>query len=293
MAGNEARSRVGPVSPLIVYFDTNAVRDLRHLRAGVESRHRDVITSALRAGKLIVPASQLVGEELLSTAAAGFPEEAREAGSFYVDLISPRHCLRPTGELVDLTMLAIARRTAMPSPYLALSEAVMDRWREMAALLDSGGAKWIASEAGAEIARHQRFMTEAKPDARKAVLDAQAAAGRPLLVEDLWRLAGARYAALFAQRVGVQKALRGRYASVFQNSVMRAAIGGFLALVRAQLVNDRESDRGDSRDLLHLILAAAVKGPLVTGDGRLRKLVAEGDLRLGVLTVRELAAQLA
>jgi hypothetical protein len=252
---------------VIAYIDANAVEDLCRLRAGVTAPQRAVIVDAVRAGGLVVPASTFVAEELLA-AAGTKPEVARELGVFYLEIVSQRHHLRQPFDVLQDTMRAIARRAGRPSPFEPLTQDQVAEWSALADLSAAGG---VAAVVGAGKARIEEF----RDIVRLNLPDDLDGAGQ-LTFEQLWRRWGVRYARTLAERFGVRAALRGRYREVLRDPVVRAAVGGVLGNLYAQIANRRKVAHGDSRDLQHLVLAAATGGPLVTGDARLRGLVEKG-----------------
>jgi hypothetical protein len=266
---------------VFAYLDTNAVEDLCRLRAGVTERERDVILAAVLGGQLIVPASQFVAEELLA-AVNRCPDVARQCGGFYADLISTRHVLLDAFDALQATFRALARYSVPPPPYHRLDVGQIAGWNAVAHLSSSGVGS-VVETAAAQIERFRKLVTIEGVGSLK---------DSDITLTSLYRSRGAEYAATLAEEFGVDRELRGRYAEVIENRVVAAAVVGFLALLHSQVISGRKVKRADSRDLQHMVLAAATGGPLVSGDGRLGKLLAAGSVDLEVLTVSALAARL-
>jgi hypothetical protein len=283
---------------VIAYFDANPIDHCLRHEAGVTRAMVERLQHAVADGRLTIPASVVTTEELLSATvrdeAYGF-----EAGRFYLSLASLRRALKQPRDIVFEAVQAYARRTAEPTPYAALGRRMREAWERLAA--GQGAAEDvqdIVQDVQGQVDEFHAFMLEDWEDRQQAVRQARAEArrrreGPPALANVFHRHAPA-YAESFARRAGVLRACRTRgITGLLARRRVLAAAGGGVVLVYRQVSEGLRPDRGDSRDLQHLVMAAATRGVLVTHDRRLR-LLAERipGLDLRVVGVPELLESL-
>jgi hypothetical protein len=276
---------------LVAHVDTNTIDHIYRHEAGVTPEHVEQLKDAIGAGRLRIPASVVTAEELLSAVRTS-KDDAFALGPLYLELASMRHCVKQTGDLVGDAIHAYAQRSGEPTPYVPFTARERRLWE----LLAAGKAKTADVDEVTKGARAQVEDFKLRMDTHwtevQAIMEARAKVGKAKpSMEDVWPGLANYYADGFAERAGAAKACRKRGISgLLKRRRVLAAAGGAAALVYAQAVNGRHPDLGDSRDLQHIVTAAAVGSVFVTHDGRLAKLVrAIPGLNLEAITIPELA----
>jgi hypothetical protein len=276
--------------PLLAYFDANVFDHVFKRTAGVTQEMVDDLRTAVRSGVLRIPASVVAAEEILATVERS-PLDAFALGALYFDLVDVRLCVKPSGQLLTETIRAYAQRSAEPTPYLALTDRERKRWQDLAAGgAQEGDVTEVVEEADDQIKDFLDFMRTAWPKGREVFLRHKKNGGKFPSVDDLWPGLSVHHAEAFAIRAGAIRAVKKRgLKGLLARRRVLAAAGAGVGLIYAQVVAGRKPDRGDSRDLQHVIMAAAVRGPFVTHDKRLAKSVRTIPGRpLEVLSLAEL-----
>jgi hypothetical protein len=283
---------------VIAYFDANAVDHCLRLEAGVTAAMVGDVERAVAEGRLIIPASVVTTEELLSARLRDADYAAR-VGRFYLRLASLKRALKQPRDLLFDAIHAYAQRSAEPTKYTPLSRRTREAWERLATGEGSpDDAEAIVGEVGRDIDAFHTFMQDCWDERRDAVRQARREARRqgkerPELVE-VFGPHARNLAEEFARRAGSLRACRQRgIAGLLARRRVLAAAGGGLALVWRQVTEGLRPDRGDSRDLQHLLMATASDGALVTDDRRFR-ILAESvpGLNLPVVSVPQLVEQL-
>lgn len=261
---------------MIAYFDANPVDHCVRCEAGVTPGMVDGLLRAIGERHLTVPASIVTVEELLSASLrdAGY---AHHVSSFYLRLVTLDRALKAPRELIAEAANAYGRRAGEPTPYTVLNRTMRQALERLAAGHSSqGDVHHIVSQVQLQVGGFHRLMQEAWEERQDAVEEARAEARRqrqprPTLDGEFFRRHACKMAEALVRRAGALRACRRRgIEGLLTRRRILAAAGGPVVLVWRQVIEELRPDRGDSRDLLHLVMATAANGVLVTHDRRLR-----------------------
>jgi hypothetical protein len=294
----DSARRVGLPCSVIAYFDANPVDHCLRLEAGVTAEMVQKLQRAVADGSLVIPVSMVTTEELLSTTLRD-EQYAYEVGRFYLRLVSFDRTLKQPRDLTGEAIRAYATRTPEPSAFMPLSPRVRKRWEEFAAGNERPDeVRHVVDEIQIEIEAFYKFMKkdwkERQEEMKALRKQARRQGLRVARLPEVFDRHAREYAEAFARRYDHLRACkkRGIPGLLGQRRVLAAA-GGGVVLVYRQVTEGLKPDRGDSRDLQHLVMATAAGGVLVTHDNGLR-ILAESvpGLDVKVLTVPELVEQL-
>jgi hypothetical protein len=117
----------------------------------------------------------------------------------------------------------------------------------------------------------QNLLQSIRRELRPAVRELQSADWRATF-EWFYDQKAVPFLEWFADRVGLLDACRTRgMQGLFKIRAMKMAVGASLSFVYAAGFEGRREERGDSRDVLHATLAAAIDAVFVTHDTPLRE----------------------
>jgi predicted nucleic acid-binding protein len=243
------------------YLDTNVVSHIfaRHELARPE--WVDQFQLARRDGRLLAPASVVVSEELLGSGDAALCRS-------YLELCSLECSLKPSGLLLREACEAFARSVSIPSPFWSPKPRELVKW---IALMEGknrqSDVERVRDKARKQVDDFLAFIREQKGIARDALPKTKA--GRLPTFEEFWAEECVLLARHFAERNAVLAEVDRRgIEGLLAQGVVLASAGYGAALEYQQIAMNRAPNRGDSRDMQSLVMAAAACDLLVTHDGR-------------------------
>jgi predicted nucleic acid-binding protein len=266
-----------------VYFDTNIYTHIYNRQRGVQQRgvtKADVekLFAAVRADKLRIYTSTQVIEETIS-AILRSERDAKRLLKLIRKLAKRKRIVKYHFQLLEDDIVAYARDTKESSKFMAppyrLSQALFDHSLEHMAILH-------------RIAEKTQEQIQATRDALDAVYNEKI---RPLAAElkrqnkqqpfeDYWAELSEPFAEQLAEKSGVLAECRHRgIAGLLAVRSVRLETMAQLSLSYANTYQRTKVDRGDSRDMHHVVLASATP-TMVTHDDRftavLRRMPVDG-----------------
>lgn len=278
-------------TPKIVYFDTNAVRDLSELRNQITIEKVDGIKHHTKKGELVVAPSFEVPYEIISS--PNVNEETRNKNAeFYDTIVDWKYALKPSQEMLENDICNLIRTGGPSTPYCALDA-------DQSGFIQSirKGAPIFPNVVIEDIIKESRYQTErfiqkvfkdflrqlpakAKEDLRN---------NPEQIWEQWWKPGG--FAEIIGEDLAGDKHVSGEF-SVLSLPTVRSAVGYLLNSWYRQIVNGASPKPTDHYDFRNAILAAGV-GRIVTQDRKLRNAINHvPDLNVGVWTLCELIDEL-
>jgi predicted nucleic acid-binding protein len=251
---------------MLAHFDTNVFDHIYKREHGVTAETEQALRAALARGGLVVPHSTLAIEETVG-ALTHDRQLAFDEFKLILELTRWDRLLKTPDLLVPEEIRAFANRTVTPPIYIPVGRTIranMEALRDGAT--DESALRDLHAEVEADTSRFRREMREAQDEIRPLAHRLPS----PPPFDQYWRDLARHFAASFAERAGVIRGCRKRgFGELLHRRVVRAAVGAGVALAYLQTYKGRASRQGDSRDLLHVIVAAAAGGVFVTHDEHL------------------------
>jgi hypothetical protein len=110
---------------MIVYFDTNVLRDLSEKRGTNPARKTNALTELVKAGKVTIAPSFEVLYELLSAPSVDKATRINNA-QFYVDMVDWKCALKPSEQILQDDIYALSHRGGPSTPYRAIDKMRSD-----------------------------------------------------------------------------------------------------------------------------------------------------------------------
>jgi hypothetical protein len=267
-----------------VYLDTN-VFDHLYKKLGISDADVEILFSAVAQQRVSILLSVLNIEETLCALESDRTLAVRQIR--YVLALSDWHrLLKPPGLLLSDAITAYANGKLPREPFIddpglfrALGALRNPQEEDIAELLE------VVRETLKQIGDFRVAMNEARDSVRP--VGARLEGARPSF-EDYWKLLAESFAEGLADRIGVGDLCRQRgMAGLLEVRSVRLSVGGMLSLAYAHTFEGRAPEQGDSRDLQHLVGAAAAD-IFVTHDRKLARLVSRIPIEsFRVLTLTE------
>lgn len=251
----------------VAYCDTN-VFDHIHKRIGVTETDMLALRSAIQDGRLSILLSLANLEETLG-ALESFPDTALAELQLILELTDWNKLVKPAHLLLTEDIGSYARGEPSQEPFVPLDPEVQS-YLEM--LSGPTGQDLEELRGIIEEVRHQKEHFRAKmkqADEKLSPLTRELRGAYPTFNEYCEMLAE-KYAEGFAEHEHVLDACHARgIAGLLQLRTVRMAVGASLSLAYGYEFEGRAPAAGDSRDLLHAVMAS-VTDIFVTQDGSFR-----------------------
>ena len=280
------------MTPIFGYLDANGVEAFSTPRPPIDHEMRSFFLCAIAEGRLIVPFSDSVAQEIVAVAMTD-PKKAEQLGRFYGKIASFDHAVGPTGAALrqaisealgdegksKFTNLSAAQRKAARLRLVGKAHDIRTIITDYKKATD----EWVERTRGYRETVREFMASMPERVTPMPIAEAVAGVWPGMAGEWAWRLAD-----------GVRCGERAREAKATDEmllaiSGLRAAIGSSIGLAAAQTINARMPRQADYGDGAYCTLAACAGIPLVTSDDNLRKLVeAIPDNPLAVISPIEL-----
>ena len=275
---------------VVAYFDTNIVEDIESA-GSPKQRDADVdadvvrrLREAIADGRLVVPCSDIVAEELTGMIAKR-PERAAELGRFYLGLVSTIIAFEMPAPGVSAAVEEILFGTPrQPIRTLTAEEQTNFRTRltdptehDVAEIVAKGREK-----SGAWRLENDRQAEEARQlPGIKAFLEKQGATVTPLpeLMEKLWPSLGPFWTPSVVRGAGRSDGLldrakaAGKESQLLDVPAIRTGAGYLVGMRLDQVLRGTKADGGNYGDAQHSLCAAAGGAIFVTRDRKLRTIL--------------------
>jgi hypothetical protein len=290
------------MTPFLAYLDTNALDDFFEPRAPVDQTMRGRLLAAVASGRLVIPLSGAVAQEVAAISLTKRGRAVRLA-RFYLERVASRDHAVGTTTHARRAALAVHLGEPVASPYEPLSRR--QRRNMELRLFDKapGDLDDVVAEyrrdTEAYAARTKQFRDAARALAASHEDTQNPRARKPMPVREstakLWATLAPRWAWGLIESEGLaDKAIAAGLSpdSILNIPCMRATVGVAVALAATQVLNGRTPQLADYGDFQHVALSACANLALVTHDDALRRLVtAIPDTPLEVLSAEEMLAR--
>lgn len=253
----------------IAYFDTN-VFDQIYKQLAVREADQIALRSAVDEGKICILLSILNLEEVIS-ALKSRPDLAIAEINLILNLARWDRLLKGPDELVRDDIRCYARNEALSQPFVIDSEIISG----LQALRNLNNQDISELLVMAEEVQKQKeeFMAGMRRGREELSSDVKKLHGWRPTFEEYWESLAEKFAERFADRADSLEGCRKRgIKGLLDVRSVRLAVGASLSLTYAQTFEGRTPKIGDSRDILHAILAAPAD-TFVTHDSQFAALL--------------------
>jgi len=272
--------------PVVVYFDTNIVRDLAERRLPQAKEKTTNIQDLITQEKVVIAPSFEVLYEILSAPDVSEITQVKNA-QFYVDLVDWTYALKPSDQMLKDDISSCLRQGGPSTPYHAI---------------DQNGSKFIHSiqtgdtilppKAWKKVVKRSRcqneeFVEKVFNDFGKK-LPQRAKTQLRNHPEEIWQKwwSHGGMAEVIANSLAGEHHIQSRYSLLSLPSV-RAGVGFILHTWYRQIPSGAKLKPTEHYDFRNAILGAAV-GTIVTRDRKLRKAITHiPDLNVKTWTLEQ------
>jgi predicted nucleic acid-binding protein len=254
-----------------VYFDTNIYTHINNLQHGITNAERTSLFESIRADKIRVYLSSAVLEETVSGLLTNEKQVIQRLR--LIHRISKRkRILNEYRPILDGLITAYANNHRVPSFFISpppyLKVVLRNQSRKT---LD--GLRELAQDSQKQIQERKDSIEKMFGEKIRPLVVEEKQQGRHQSFEDYWKEHSASVVEIFARLVGVlpeceKKGITG----LLEHTPMKAITVAILSQGYANTYEKTTINRGDSRDLHHVVYASAV-GTLVTHDKNLAKVM--------------------
>jgi hypothetical protein len=293
------------------YFDMNVFNDLYEKRSGITEQHVKALRAAIRAGKIFIPLSAHICDEMLSDSES-HTNRATEKLGFILSLVDQHRMAKAVEQLLYDDIWCYAQGQALSSPFMGDVETleILSNLRSLSNPTHEGVSDHLAD--ACEVRKQKRDFVDEITQARAQVhvelsgirqqppsFDSYRRSSPERVIEDLVNSAliscWARRQEVDKRRshVGALDACRRRgLMGMLDIRSVRMYVGLYHSYVYAQTYERGGPQRGDSWDMKHAIVAAATSDVFVTHDGTLTALLARVPITgFKVVTLHDLLGQ--
>lgn len=258
-----------------VYFDTNV---FDHIYKGIDVTETDglALQSAVNGGEISILLSFLNLEEAVCGLKKSLTQPIGEL-QLILELTEKWRIVKPPNMLLGEDIRCYAQGDSLLEPFITLDSVLNASLRALANpnQKDLHELRLIVDETQKEKEKFRAGMREANaavlPHAKEFLRNNQ---GRRPAWQDYWERLAEPFAEGFADHQGLLDICRNRgIKGLLEMRSVQMAVGASLSLAYAETFEKRTPKIGDSRDMLHAVLATAADA-FVTHDHSLARLLA-------------------
>jgi hypothetical protein len=269
-----------------IYFDTNVFHHL-FKRYHIEEKDRKILFSAVESGNIVIFPSIINLEEII--AAFGKNEEyGRRKLEDFKKFIDLENLIKAPDILLQEDIVNFSRGLGPTNPFIVENE-IISAVRGFLYSSNHREINFIIQQIRQQKELFLRQMEQTKEKVRPVVEEIK---HKVKDFKDYWDYAG-KFAEDLAQRSGVLKECQNRGIEELLNlRTIRLCIGANLSLIYSYNFENRNPKIGDSRDMLHAVMASPAD-IFVLQDGRfasiMKRIPIEG---FEVINLKELLTRL-
>ena len=257
--------------PIVVYFDTNVVRDLAERRGSNASKKVGIILGLNKKDKIAVAPSFEVLYEVLSSPDLSGADRIRN-GQFYDSIVNWKYALKASDWMIHDDIVSLARNGGPSSPYCAIDEeqsGFIKSLRSGNSILPGDDWEQVVKEAHCQNKQFvnnvfNNYVRELDENSKTELRNCPRKTW-----EEWWTYGG--LAEIIASALDRTGDVVGKQSLLVLPSV-RAAVGYILHNWLQQIVNKAELRPTTHHDFRNAVLAGGV-GKIVTGDKKLRNAI--------------------